>query len=32
MKPRTILTNGWVSNEKEVIEYYNQRGKKAKGI
>ena len=27
MKYRTILTNDWDSSEKEVIEYYNQRGK-----
>lgn len=30
MKYRTILTNDWDSTEKEVIEYYNQRGKSEK--
>jgi hypothetical protein len=30
MKYRTILTNDWDSSEKEVIEYYNQRGKSEK--
>lgn len=30
MKYRTILTNDWESTEKEVIEYYNQRGKSEK--
>lgn len=25
-KYRTILTNDWQSSEKEIIEYYNQRG------
>ncbi len=30
MKYRTILTNDWSSSEKEVIEYYNQRGKSEK--
>jgi len=30
MKYRTILTNDWDSSEKEVIEYYNQRGKAEK--
>lgn len=30
MKYRTILTNDWNSTEKEVIEYYNQRGKSEK--
>ena len=27
---RTILTNDWDSEEKQVIEYYNQRGKAEK--
>jgi hypothetical protein len=27
---RTILTNDWDSDEKQVIEYYNQRGKSEK--
>ncbi|MBU0488023.1 MAG: IS1380 family transposase [Bacteroidetes bacterium] len=27
---RTILTNDWESDEKQVIEYYNQRGKSEK--
>lgn len=27
---RSILTNDWESNEKQVIEYYNQRGKSEK--
>ncbi|MGQ9847984.1 MAG: IS1380 family transposase [Bacteroidales bacterium] len=27
---RAILTNDWDSNEKQVIEYYNQRGKSEK--
>jgi hypothetical protein len=30
MKYRTILTNDWESSDKEVIEYYNQRGKSEK--
>lgn len=30
MKYRTILTNDWEGSEKEVIEYYNQRGKSEK--
>lgn len=29
-KYRTILTNDWDSTEKEVIEYYNQRGSSEK--
>jgi len=27
---RSILTNDWQSTEKEVIEYYNQRGSSEK--
>lgn len=27
---RTILTNDWQSTEKQIIEYYNQRGKSEK--
>jgi hypothetical protein len=27
---RTILTNDWDSDEKQVVEYYNQRGKSEK--
>jgi hypothetical protein len=27
---RTILTNDWQSTEKEVVEYYNQRGSSEK--
>jgi hypothetical protein len=30
MKYRTILTNDWDSTEKQIIEYYNQRGKNEK--
>jgi len=30
MKYRTILTNDWDSTEKQIIEYYNQRGKSEK--
>lgn len=30
LKYRTILTNDWDSTEKQVIEYYNQRGKNEK--
>jgi hypothetical protein len=30
MKYRTILTNDWDSTKKQIIEYYNQRGKNEK--
>jgi hypothetical protein len=30
MKYKTILTNDWEPTDKEVIEYYNQRGKSEK--
>lgn len=32
MEYRSILTDDWLSTEKEVIEYYNQRGTEEKAI
>jgi hypothetical protein len=32
MEYRSILTNDWLSTEKEVIEYYNQRGAEERTI
>ncbi|MCK5539131.1 MAG: IS1380 family transposase [Bacteroidales bacterium] len=32
MKYRSILSDDWDSNEKEVIEYYNERGTEEKSI